>query len=74
MSGVYLFRIPRAENYGPVLSYRRTYVHQAKLAQRRRGSKVLVFLDVPYERVLVVSRSGVAFCPSLVMSDVRYSG
>lgn len=73
MSGVYLFWIPRAENYGPVLSYHRLYVHHAKLAQRRWGSKVLVFLDVPYKRVLVVSRSGVAFCPSLVMSDARRS-
>lgn len=73
MSGVYLFRIPRVGNYGSVLFYRRTYVHHAGLAQRRWGSKVLVFLDVPYERVLVVSRSGVAFCPSLVMSDARHS-
>ena len=72
MSSVYLFWILRAENYGPVLFYRRMYVHQAGLAQRRWSSKVLVFLDVPYKRVLV-SRSGIAFCPSLVMSDARHS-
>lgn len=72
MSGVYLFRIPRAGNYGPALSYRCTTPDSHKGGG---GSKVLVFLDIPYEREYSSkSRSGVAFCPLLVMSDARHSG